>query len=222
MAKAKKASTVDVNFLASFHAAPEGIKYVTQDEAMPFVSHVPALIEVNPALADPDNPNARAARLSEAGKARVAEHAVAAKPVSNGAAPMAFGIITGAILPVSKRGNRGGGAPTKYPFDGMEPGQSFFVPSSPTYDPVKKLQSTVSSANARYAEDTGQVVERVRTKRGPGNKKVTNPDGTSVKETVSVAVMKHTRKYTIRAVKGGVAYGEWTAPADGALIGRVE
>jgi hypothetical protein len=219
MAKKKtEVASVDTKFLASFMTAPDGVVFVTQEQAMPYSS----MIEVNMALADPHNPNARAARLNEAGRAYLAEHSVQAKPVSNGAASTAFTLITGAVLPASQRGNRGGGAPTKYPFDGMEPGQSFFVPSSPTYDPVKKLQSTVSSANARYAVDTGEVIERTRTKRGPGNKKVVNDDGTSVKETVSVALMKHTRKYSIRAVKGGITYGEWTAPADGALIARTE
>jgi hypothetical protein len=33
-------------------------------------------------------------------------------------------------------------------------------------------------------------------------------------------VLKYERKFTIRPVVGGQKYGEWTAPANGALIAR--
>ena len=45
--------------------------------------------------------------------------------------------------------------------------------------------------------------------------------GNKVKETVTVPVYKQDRKFSIRPVKAGETYGQWQAPADGALIGRV-
>lgn len=157
-------------------------------------------------------------RLTDAGLTMVAPKTIA--PASNGSK---YEVISGAALPPSKRGNKGGGgAPVQYPFDSMEIGQSFFVPVSEKHpDPVKTLGSTVSSANMRYAEDTGEKKTVTRAKRGPKNRAVLNPDGSKQMETVEVPVYKHTRRFSIRPVKAGVVYGNWTAPADGALIARV-
>jgi hypothetical protein len=221
MAKApKSAKIVNVDFLKTFLAAPNGVVYVTQAEAVPFMPPTsdPALIEVNTTMLDPNDPSKAAARLSEAGKAMV-NGAVAA--VSE--AKPTFGIITGAALPPSKRGNRGGGAKAIYPFDSLEVGQSFFVPVSAKYpDPAKKLGSTVSAQNAKYAVETGETKQVERTKRGAGNRAVLDAAGNKVKETVTVKATKLTRKFSIRPVKEGETYGTWVAPGDGALIARVE
>ena len=147
---AKKPTTDAVHFLAQFLNAPEGVGYVTKEEALQHANH----IEVNPSLINHEGK--AAARLNEAGKKFLGEHMNTAKPVSDIYKPTAYAIISNAVLPASKRGNRGGGAPTKYPFDNMDIGASFFVPGSNGYDPVKKLGSTVSSANMRYAEQTGE------------------------------------------------------------------
>ncbi len=198
---------------------------VTQAEGKPLLDNDPALIEVNTG----DVVDGKAlVRLTPAGQAMVVS---ASAPVVGGpsSGPVAsngskYEVISGAALPPSKRGNKGGGgAPVQYPFDQMEIGQSFFVPVSEKHpDPVKTLGSTVSSANMRYATDTGAKKTVTRAKRGPKNRAVLNPDGTKQMETVDVPVYKHTRKFSIRPVKAGVQYGGWTAPADGALIARVE
>ena len=104
----------------------------------------------------------------------------------------------------------------------MEVGHTFFVSADAKHpDPVKSLGSTISSANMRYAVETGETKTVERTVRGPGNKAVKNEDGTNKRETKTVPVYKQTRKFTIRPVEGGKQYGNWTAPANGALIGRI-
>jgi len=211
MAKKPKSSTINVAFLEAIGSGE--ITHISQPDGQPLVDHSPALIQVN--TGDLDENGAAACRLTEAGKAYIA----------GGAAPVAaskYEIITGAVLPPSKRGNRGGGAPTQYPFDALEVGQTFFVSNDDKPNAVKKLGSTVSSANARYAEPTGETKTVMRTKRGPGNKAVKDlHTGENVKEQKSVPVKKATRKFTIRPVTAGQEYGSFTAPADGALIGRI-
>ncbi len=161
-------------------------------------------------------------RISEAGAAYLAQGSASASNIApDGAATETFDIITGAIPPPSKRGNTGGGAPVKYPFDKLEIGASFFVPiSAKLPNPVKTLGSTVSSANMRYAEDTGQTKQVERAKRD-GKKAALDTNGNKIMETKTVPVYKFSRKFSIRPVDAGVVYGGWTAPAKGALITRV-
>lgn len=217
MTAAKKKIEVSVN-MALLHAIGSGqVTHVTQDEAMSAgMTLAPPLIEVDTsAVVD----GKAAVRLSEAGKVML--HQPIAQPAD---APSAspYAIISNATLPASKRGNRGGGgAPKKYPFDTLEVGASFFVAATEKVpDPVKKLGSTVSSANMRFAEPTGESKPVERTKRGPGNKAVKDAAGNNIRETVVRPVLKQTRKFAIRPVTAGEKYGEWVAPADGALIGR--
>jgi hypothetical protein len=109
-----------------------------------------------------------------------------------------------------------------YPFDSLEVGQSFFVPVSEKHpDPVKTLGSTVSSANMRYAEETGEHKTVNRAKRGEDRKALLDASGNKIMEQVSIPVYKHTRKFSIRGVEAGKSYGSWIAPATGALIARV-
>lgn len=221
MAKKPKAnSNVDSATLQAIANTPaDRVFYITKEVGMPLVTA--GLVEVNTEMVD-ENGNA-AARLTEAGRAALATLANAPAAASGAATPSPYAIIKGAVLPPSKRGGKGGGAPMQYPFETMEIGDSFFVPVSEKHaDPVKTLGSTVSSMNQKYAEDTGATKTVTRTKRGEGNKAVLNADGSKAKEEVTVPVYKLTRKFTIRAVKAGVKYGEYTAPADGALIARVE
>ena len=135
-----------------------------------------------------------------------------------------FAIIAGAALPPSKRGSGlGGGAPVKYPFDTLEVGASFFVPvSAKLENPVKTLGSTVSSANMRYAVETGPTKIVSRAKRGKGNKLELDDQGHKIMETKTVPVYNFTRKFEIRGVEAGKVYGDWTAPTDGALIQRTK
>jgi hypothetical protein len=183
---------------------------------MPLLQHNPPLIDVDTTqIVD----GKALVRLTEAGKSFLMPNPnteVAAKPT--------YEVISNATLPESKRGNRkGAGAPAVYPFDSLEVGGTFFVPVSDKHpNPVKTLGSTVSSANMRFAVKTGEMKTVERTMRGPGNKAVKNGNGEKVKETVEVPVYKFQRKFAIRSVEKGQTYGSWTAPENGALIGRIQ
>lgn len=217
MAKAAKKVEAGVNMELLAAIGSGTVSHVSQDEAMSVgLQHDPALVEVNTTqIVD----GKAAVRLSAAGVAMVTNGSAqpSGAPVASG-----FAIISNAALPASKRGNRvGGGAPKKYPFDQLEVGQTFFVAATDSYDPVKKLGSTVSSANMRYAVETGEQKQVERTQRGPGNKAVKDAAGNNVRETVVRPVLKQTRKFSLRPVTAGEKYGEWVAPSNGALIGRV-
>jgi len=196
------------------------VSRVTQEEGLPLIQHNPPLIEVN---IDDVVDGKAAVRLTDEGHKMIGSEvnqAVAVGAISNGAHSN-YQIISGAELPVAKRGGRGG-APVQYPFDQLEVGQSFFVPVSSKHpNPVKTLGSTVSSANMRFSVETGETKQVERTKRGAGNKAVLDAQGNKVRELTTVPIRKQQRKFSIRPVKAGVAYGNWTAENDGALIARV-
>ena len=207
---AKKKISVNTALLSAI--AIGNVTHVSRDNGLPLVQD--GLIEVNTDILDNDG-NA-AVRLTEKGKAMVngGESALSATAK--------YAVITDAVLPASKRKGGGGGAPVVYPFDSLEIGQSFFVPVSEKHkDPVKTLGSTVSSANMRYAVDTGETKTVVRTKRGPKNHAMLDENGEKIRETVEAPVYRYTRRFSLRPVTAGVTYGNWVAPTDGALIARV-
>lgn len=162
-----------------------------------------------------------AARLTQKGTDGMPKSATAntvASPAST------ITLIDGVILPETKRGGFGRtAAPSKYPFATMGVGQSFFVGNSEVEggDALKKLSSTVSNANNKNRTPTGEMQTVVRTVRGEGNKAVLNTDGSKQKASKEVPVYKQDKKFTIRPVKGGVAYGTWTPPADGVVVKRI-
>jgi hypothetical protein len=225
MASKKSAAKASINLpLLSMIAAATaagGFHYVTKDEASPLLSHVPQLIEVNTNMIEEGTGKA-AARATSAGTA-MTQTAQSGAAVPGVVMPSPFGIIKGAILPPSRRGEglRGGGAPKQYPFDTMEVGDSFFVPVSEKHpDPLKTLGSTVSSANMRFAEETGEMRKVHRKVRGKDRKATVDGAGNFVYEDVEIPVYKHTRKFEIRGIEGGKQYGQYVAPANGALISR--
>lgn len=212
---AKKSTSVNTKVIAALkEIATTG--RTAKEVGQPLLAQ--GLIEVN--TADVDANGLAAARLTDAGQAAIA--AVPA-PVVAGEATSAFAIITNAVLPASKRGNRlGSGAPAKYPFATMEVGNSFFVPATAdTPNPLKTLGSTVAVQNHRYSEPTGEVKKVERTKRGEKNRAVLDANGNKVREVVDKNLRKPIRKFSIRGVEKGVEYGGWTAPSAGALIARV-
>lgn len=153
-------------------------------------------VEINPSVVHPSGmlgTRATAQGISKMTQAQTqtAPQTQAAAPAAAPAAPkVEFEIETGVALPAIKRNSIGHGN-TKYPFDKLEIGQSFFVPGGS----VKKLASTVASANDRYSEEV------------PGQTR-TNRKGKTV------PVTKSLRRFVVRNdTKDGVA---------GARIGRVE
>lgn len=203
---------IDVELLKKIAAGI--VAYISKEDGMPLLKQ--ELISVD------------TTDLNEKGDARVALTEKGNAMVSgNGAAVTAatgYGVIKGAVLPPSKRGNaKGGGAPTQYPFDQLEVGDTFFVPKSDKHpNPEKTLGSTVSSANMRYAEKTGEIKTVTRNKRGAKNKLIKDEQGNPISETVQLPVYRFTRRFSLRPVEAGKTYGNWVAPADGVLIARVE
>lgn len=191
--------------------------YVSATDGVPLLKA--GLINVDQNNKDPQDANKVAAHVTDAGVKYLTEHNghVQHKPM--------FSVQSGIELPkTQRRGGGGGGAPTKYPFDGMEIGHFFFVANTAVDkgDAFKTLSSAVGSANQRYAVETGEHKTVNRAKRGPGNKAIKGADGKNVMESATTAVKKMTRKFVVRAVKAGVEYGSFTAPADGAVVARVE
>lgn len=196
--------------------------YVSAADGKPLLEHNPQLIEVNMEVKDASG-NVLC-RSTQAGKDYVANQGKSEGAKPSGSHAM---IVTGAVLPPArKRGNSSGsGAPTKYPFADLQVGGMFFSANSDHAkgDAVKALGSTVSAQNDKYAEPTGETKTVTRAVRDPKTKKaVTNPDGSKQTETVELPVKKYNRKFTIRPVSGGETYGSWTAPADGALVARIQ
>ena len=207
---AKKKISVNTALLSAI--AIGNVTHVSRDNGLPLVQA--GLIEVNTDILD-DSGNA-AVRLTDRGKIMVNGGESASSATAK------YAVISDAVLPASKRKGGGGGAPVVYPFDSLEIGQSFFVPVSEKHnDPVKTLGSTVSSANMRYAVDTGETKTVVRTKRGPKNHAMLDENGEKIRETVEAPVYRYTRRFSLRPVTAGVTYGNWIAPSDGALIARV-
>lgn len=134
----KKAQiAIFVALQAAIVASPEGFVYADATAAAPFVKE--ALIELNPQLTN--EKGEVAARLTEKGKA------YGAVP-----APLpAFEIQSDIAIPTGR--SAGAGVKSKFPFDKLEKGQSFFVEASEQWpEPHRNLASTVSSATQRYAE----------------------------------------------------------------------
>lgn len=134
------------------------------------------LVETNPEMTDG---NKIATRATEKGTALNNEKSAIDNSTTTASPYAVFG---GVVLPEAKAHQRA----SKFPFDTMEVGQGFFIPNTEDKPEVaKSMQSTISSANARFR------------KAGKGN------------------------KFRVVAVTAGEQLGEFTAPANGALVTRV-
>ena len=196
----------------------------------PMLANQPPLVEVNTSMPDPTDGTKFATRATQAAEAYLASPAPTATVAASDAPK--YALVTGAVLPEAKRrGNpSGNGAPAKYPFASLEVGGMFFSANSEhkNKDAVKALGSTVSMHNDKYSKQVmengvGKTKEVTRAVRDKTTKKAAiGPDGKKVTETVQLPVKEYERKFTIRPVVGGTKYGEWEAPADGALIARIK
>ncbi len=185
---------------------------LSRDDAEPLIAQ--NLIEAN--VADVVDGKALV-RLTQKGKEMVTHTNVS--PVATNGAGENYEILSNVSLPARKRLGRTGGTTSALSatISKLDVGQTFFVAGA---DKVKKLASTISAQNMKYAEKTGEKKSVVRSKRGAGNKAMTDEQGNKIKETVQVDVYKPTRKFAMRGIKAGQVVGNWTAPADGVLIGR--
>ena len=195
------------------------VLYVTAAEGKPLLDA--GYIDIDPANRDPNDANKIAAKVTDAGV-----HALngASKPAS---VASTFAIQKGGIeLPKVERGFKkgvgGGGRSAKYDFESMEIGDFFFVANSAVKngDAVKTLGSAAGSANQRFAVGTGEKETVQRAKRGPDHKAVKGADGKNVMEEAVVEKKNFTRKFVVRKVEANVQYGNFLAPADGAVVAR--
>lgn len=207
--------------IANANAANSAV-YVSAAEGKPLLEA--GYINVNKDMVDPNDGNKIAAMITEVGAKALTEAGQGnshTKPIAS-----QFTVMTGIELPKAERGFKkgqgGGGAPSKYPFETMEVGGFFFVANTAVKngDAVKTLGSAAGSANQRFAVGTGEHEQVQRAKRGPDHKAVKGPDGKNVMETVTVEKKNYTKKFVVRPVKANVSYGAFTAPADGAVVAR--
>lgn len=214
MAKANKKSVVNMSLLAGIGNG--SVSRVSQADGLSLVEA--GLIEVNPNdVVD----GLALCRITDAGKAAL-PNGKGTQEYANSDTPL-YAVMTNVPFVPSERKRAGrSGAKTIYPWATMEVGHTFFVPVSAKHDdPVKSMTSAVSSANMKYSEEVGDLKEKTRAKRGPGNKAVLDANGNKIMETVMRRDRKALRKFDLKAVSKGEQIGEWTAPADGALIARV-
>lgn len=176
------------------NATLENVVAATQAGSFVYTSasvHVPlieaGLAEINPAISNEAGELATRATqkgietVSSTTTQETAAVETAAATVAPVTASSGFAIEAGVPMPsISGRGRTG----TTYPFDKMEPGNSFFVPNDESKpNAAKSLASTVSSATARYA--------------------VPAADGSTKanKAGEQVPVMVETRKFVVRSVE---------------------
>lgn len=190
-----KLNKVQADFLAKIVEATldatRGFVYV-KNGATAAALVAAGLVELNPQMTEGDK---IAARATDKG-VDTYQNGDSVEPVNNPAEPAtnegtktvtAFTIETGVPVPTIKRA---GAATSFYPFDGLEVGQSFFVPATEDMpNPGKSLASTVSSASKRYADETG-----VRTITRKSRK-------TGEEETVEVPTYHYHRKFIVRTIK---------------------
>lgn len=117
-----------------------------------------------------------------------------------------FAIMDNIPLPEVKRGGGGGRKGprgSKYPFDTMENGQSFFVPATEEMpNPAKTLASTASTFAKKYATENGT---REITRKG---------------EVKTVPAYNYTRKFVVRATELEGVKGAMVWRHDGAEDGE--
>jgi hypothetical protein len=191
-----------------------GHLYLTDDDAAPLVTA--GLAEVNPDIYD-DAGN-KAVRATEAG--------LQAMPASEAAAPstVSVKIRTGIVVPARTRAGRG--REEKYPFSTLKVGDGFHIPvTADMSQPWKTLQSTISSANARFAvekkDGNGNVImenkQISKAQRDQAGNVIKGPDGKMFRVTVteSLPVLEYQRRFTVFRAPDGDPDGP------GAIVTRI-
>lgn len=185
----KRVSLEGLTFIVAATQSEVGYMYVPKDNAEWLNKN--GFVEL-------DNSNINsdgfvATRATDKGIKKVSEETSNAAP----AASPQF-VIENVPVVVAKKG--GGKKGVAYPFDALEVGQSFVVPATEKRpDPAKSLASTITNANAKYAE---LVFEEDGTT--PKMRTVKNPKTGATRE---AQVTKLTRKFSIVACDGGARIG---------------
>lgn len=164
MAKKQLAAVGLAAIVAATQASAEGYVFTSPTEHGPLVAA--GLVEINTAITDKKS-DGIATRATQAGIDKVAAEQSAGSPEEESDEDededegSGFEIESDVAIPaITGRGRTG----TTYPFDKLEIGQSFYVDKA-----SKNLASTVSSANARYAEPVNDAEGKpimVKNKKG--------------------------------------------------------
>jgi hypothetical protein len=192
-----------------------GYLYLTDDDAAPLVAA--GLAEVNPNLKDSDGNEA--IRATEAGL-----EAMPASPEATTSSTVSVKIRTGIVVPARTRAGRG--REEKYPFSTLNVGDGFHIPvTADMPQPWKTLQSTISSANARFAvekkDSHGNVImeskQISKAQRDSNNNVIKGPDGKMFRVTVteSLPVLEYQRRFTVFRAPDGDPDGP------GAIVTRI-
>lgn len=188
--------------------AASGIAYVDAHAAAPLVAA--GLIEINPNLRD-DAGNVAARPLPTA-TLKEPEMTTTSPPSATPAASASAFAIEDFVPDMTGLRRRGRQAET-YPFAALGVNQSFHVPASAAMpNPAKSLASTVSSAMARYAVETGErenVNVNVYALDSAG-KRVKDADGHYVKTGITVEsrpVMRRERVFAVVPVDATDRHG---------------
>ena len=201
--------TATGNDLLKLLAENGGTMMLTQAEGA-------SIVESGFATVNTDNVEGDTAEVSltEAGNAAVAA-------LTNGSSRAAgFEVDDGVEMPNTpsvRRGRSGG-----YPFETLEIGQSVHVPATPNNpDPLARLQSSVSGARAKFAEETDETETYTKKtyKRGEDGKFIKDEEGKRVIESEEEAtrpVKRFTRDFVAKAVDESDPRGP------GARVWRVE
>ena len=199
--------------LAYIVAAGEGGTFAPLAEVRPLADHNPALVEINEGATD-DNGNV-AVRATAEGISHYATNSATNSATETASAPAAKSPFEVMDVPADimqaanerRRASRGAGE--KYPFDSLEVGKGFFVAATEKMpEPAKSLASTVSSAQARYAEETGEM-ETVTVKDyevDENGKRVKDEDGhwiVTAENEVERPKMRNTRLFKLVPADGG-------------------
>lgn len=200
-----------VALLAAIAASENGYLMLTQAEATEGMNA--GHLELKAGIA-PDGDKA-AVSLTDAGFAafQASEHGDAARASgSASSASSAYEIEDDVAIPTggaTRRGRQSG-----YPFDKLAVNQSFHVAKTDeNADPAARLASSVSGANAKYAEPTGekkQVTVKTYAKNEDGSW-VKDAEGKRVVESEATEerdVMKFTRTFIVKAVGSDDPKGE--------------
>lgn len=215
MAKSPKASVaLNLAALATIVAAGPNGTFAPLAEISALADA--GLVEVNTEVTDASGNVA--VRATEAGVAKANEGNDTPAPQSSGFAVMALPDDILSAMKEKKRAGRSGGS-KKYPFDGLEVGQGFFVAATEKMpEPAKSLASTVSSATARYAEevkdDNGETVMETVTVKDyqldEDGKRVKGEDGKFIvtgEHEEQRAKMQNTRVFRLSPHEGGAYVG---------------
>jgi hypothetical protein len=164
---------------------------LTQEEGMDLINSGYAVVDTSVTEG-----NTAKVTLTDSGKAALA---------SSGNRPTSFEIEDDIAIPTTtaRRGRQGG-----YPFENLEVGQSFHVPTKDGEDASKtaaRLQSSVSGARSRFAEETGEMetaTRKVYAKNDDGEF-IKDEDGKRVvesEEEYERPVTRPTRDFTVKPV----------------------